>query len=244
MVFSLQKEANFTKALKLYVDKHGYNTLTGTDKPKNKKAILPDTVELEDVKDADTEEYLKNVEKALKKHKTLYSKFKDVPHVEALIYRYHLYGFLNNSSLSVDPKLKKKWGINYELFGAFYNTNTSYNSLFPVLEPGSQGNVHFFKPKKDQIILANPPYTENWIRWTIRKILDEWKDKATFYVVIPVWDNPTRKEIGLREYSRDFPDITEIISQAKEHSIVDLPFYDGITQKLINLKDPVHVILI
>ena len=242
MVFSLEKEANFMMALNEYIDKHGYETLLGTDKPKNKTSIVPNTVKLE-TKEGDVEDYIENVQKVLKKHKKLYERFKNVPDVEALIYRYDSYGLLSNISLSVDPELKKKWGINYELFGAFYNTDYPYNSLFPDLEPGSHGNVHFFKPKKSQIILANPPYTVAWIRWTIRKILDEWKDKATFYVVIPVWDTKTRKELGLKEYS-DFPEINELISKANEHVVTKLPFYDGIGDKKVNLKDPVHVIKI
>lgn len=231
------------KAVNEYIKKHGYDTLLGTDKPKTKKSIVPRNVELPDVEKADKEEYLQEVEQSVQKHKKLYEKFKDIPHVESLIYRYDTYGFLNNISLSVHPTLKKKWGINYELFGAFYNTNTSYNSLFPDLEPGSQGNVHFFKPQEGQIILANPPYTVDWIRWMIRKILDEWKGKAVFYVVIPVWDRPTREKLGLRRYE-DFPEIGELISQAKEHHVKHIPFYDGINQRTVQLKDPVHIMII
>lgn len=239
----MQKEANFMKSVRDYVDKHGYDKLLGTDPPKSKKSIVPKTVELTKVSGADIDEYAEDVQKAVKKHKKMYDAFKDVPNVEALIYRYDVWKLLSNISLSVHPKLKKKWGINYELFGAFYNTSFPYNSLFHDLEEGSQGNVHFFKPQKDQVILANPPYTEDWIQWMIRQILDKWKDVATFYVVIPVWDNTTREKLGLKKYP-DFPEITELIEHAKEHSVRHIPFYDGITQRTVELKDPVHIIKI
>jgi hypothetical protein len=39
-------------------------------------------------------------------------------------------GALNNISLSVSPKVKKEWNINFELFGAFYNTNSNYCGLY------------------------------------------------------------------------------------------------------------------
>ena len=243
MVFSLQREANFIKSVVEYVQKHGYNDLLGVEKPKSKKAIVPKTVELPKITGADTDEYVANVQKSVQKHKKLYEAFKDVPHVEALIYRYDVWKLLSNISLSVHPKLKQKWGINYELFGAFYNTTHPYNSLFHDLEPGSQGNVHFFTPDKNQIILANPPYTVEWIRWMIRKILDDWIDTATFYVVIPVWDIATREKLGLKKYP-DFPEITELIQKSKEHHVKHIPFYDGIGQRTVELKDPVHIMRI
>ena len=242
----MQKEANFMKAVEQYVEKHGSDKLIDIEKPKSRKAIVPRSVDLPKVTGADIDEYIQNVEKSVSKHKKLYEAFKDkVPNVEALIYRYDVWNLLSNISLSVHPKLKKKWGINYELFGSFYNVDLDhpYNSIFHDLEPNSKGNVLYFKPEKDQIILANPPYTEKWIQWTIRKILDDWKDKATFYVVIPVWDRETRDKLGLKKYP-DFPEITELIQQAKEHKVLNLPFYDGISQKDIKLKDHVHVIKI
>ena len=231
------------KSVKDYINKNGYDKLLGTDPPKSKKAIVPKTVELNKVSGADKDEYLESVEKVLKAHKKMYETFRDVPNVEALIYRYHIWKLLSNISLSVHPTIKKKWGINYELFGAFYNTTFPYNSLFHDLEEGSQGNVHFFKPEKDQIILANPPYTVEWIRWTIRQILDKWLGMATFYVVIPVWDSATREKLGLKKFP-DFPEITELIENAREHSVKHIPFYDGIAHRNVDLKDPVHIVRI
>ena len=132
------------------------------------------------------------------------------------------------------------------MFGAFYNVNLSksYCSLYPDLEPGSVGNVLFFKPIKDQIILANPPYTKDWIKWTIQKIL-EWKKTISFtcYVVIPIWDRKTRDQIGLKKYP-DFPEITTLIDNATYARVDNLEFFDGIHNKYVYLKDKVHVIKI
>jgi len=245
MVFSLQKEANFMKAVENYKKKHGRDIFSEPLKPKSKTAIVPKVMELEDVKNASTEEYKRKVQESVNKHKELYEQFKDVPNVEALIYRYDVWGFLGNISLSVHPDVKKKWKINYELFGSFYNTNVPYNSLFHDLEPGSQGNVMYYKPEQGQIVLVNPPYTEAWIRWTCRQILDKWLDKATFYVVIPAWDCKTRDERKLKPFNCIY-DIVELIDNAKEYHIYSkFPFWDGMKQKDVVLKDVlIHVIKI
>lgn len=254
MVFSLQKEANFMKAIQEYKKTHGRDFLYAMVKPKSKKAIFPKSVELPDIKDADIEEYQKNVEKALRKHPELYRDFKGkFEGVEALIYRYDFWEILNNISLSVSPKIKKKWGITHELFGAFYNVNleTSYCSLFPDLEPGSEGSALFFKPEKGDVVLANPPYTDMWISWTCRQILDKWRGKATFYVVIPTWDCKTVDELGLQDMRTCYYDIVELIENAEEHEVVrDFPFYDGVERKDFSFKKdrkkerPIHVIRI
>ena len=241
----MQKEANFMKAVEKYKEKHGRDIFSEPLKPKSKKSIIPKVMELEDIKDADVDEYQRKVEESVNKYKTLYEKFKDVPNVEALIYRYDVWGFLGTASLSVHPDIKKKWKINYELFGSFYNTNTPYNSLFHDLEQGSQGNVMYYKPEKGQIVLANPPYTEGWIRWTCRKILDEWLDQATFYVVLPIWDCKTRDEKKLKSYNCLY-DIVDLIEHAKEHKIYEhFPFWDGVHQKTHHLPEKyIHVIKI
>jgi hypothetical protein len=244
MVFSLQKEANFMAAVEEYRKKYGRDIFSEPLKPKSKKAIVPKAMELEDIR-ADVDDYTKRVSQSITKHRILYEKFKDVPNVEAIIYRYDVWGFLNNISLSVPPSIKRKWKINYELFGAFYNTNTPYNSLFHDLEPGSQGNVMYYTPQKEHIVLANPPYTESWIRWTCRQILDKWLNKATFYVVIPAWDCKTRDEKKLKSYNCVY-DIADLIRNAKEYKLYErFPFWDGINQKEVNLKDVyIHVIKI
>jgi len=229
----MQKEANFVNSVQNYIDAHGYKNLYDTVAPKTKKSIVPATVKLEKVK-ASVSEYEKDVEKVAKRYGFIENK--------QALYRYHIWGMLSSISLSVSPKFKKKWGINHELFGSFYNTlpGISYCSLFPDLEEGSVGNVFFFKPKKGDIILANPPYTEDFIKWTCKKVL-EWKHICDFYVVIPVWNRATRTELGLSKH-KDLPEIGELISQSTSHKVMNLPFYSGLTNKEVELKDSVHVI--
>lgn len=254
MVFSLQKEANLMKSIELYKKEHGRDFLFSFVKPKSKKALFPKTVVLPDVDDADVEEYKSQVEKSIKKHSKIYNAFKDiVPNVDALIHRYDYWGYLEgNISLSVNPRIKKQWKITHELFGAFYNVdlNKSYCSLFPDLEPGSEGSAMLFKPQKGDIILANPPYTDLWITWLCRQILDKWRGKATFYVVIPAWDCKTRDELKMSDMRTCYYDIVELIEKADDYKLYkDFPFYNGIERRDYSLKKdrgkdvPIHVII-
>ncbi len=229
------------KSVELYISENGKEHLFDAIAPKSRKHIVPATVTLPTIRNADIDEYKTKVEDVVKQYPHL------AKHISPeLIYRYHIWGMLSNISLSVDPALKTKWGINHELFGSAYNTlpNVTYGSLFPDLEENSTGNVFFFKPKRDQIILANPPYTAEYIRWMIRQILDNWKEKATFYVVIPVWDRKTRDELGLKRYP-DIPEIGELIAQSSHHEVIHkFPFYDGIHGKKVHLRDPVHFMVL
>lgn len=233
----MEKEAKFTASLKAYIKEHGRDDLFLPVKPKRGK-LLP--VTLPDV-EPDLKEFEKDVKESIQRHKKLYTKFKHLPHIEWLIHRYDILGYFSNISLSVSPKIKQKWGITHEMFGAFYNTDYPYYSLFPDLE-GSLGTVFQFKPKKSMVVLVNPPYTAEWIKWTCNKII-ELKGKATFYVILPVWDRKTRKELGLKQYA-DLPEIQELIAVSRIAEVTSLPFYDGIHQREILLKDPVHVIVV
>jgi hypothetical protein len=236
----MEKEAKLMASVKHYISEHGVDDFYQPIAPKSKAKLF--AVDLPRVKDVDVEEFQEEVAESVAKHKSLYKRFQDVPHIDWLIHRYDVLGYLTNISLSVSPKLKQEWGITHELFGAFYNTDYPYCSLFPDLEPGSLGNVFFFKPKKNMVILVNPPYTSKWIAWTCKKIL-EWKDKASFYVVLPVWDRKTRHALGLPRYA-DLPEINTLIEASTSAEIVKLPFYDGITNKKVILKEPVHVIVV
>lgn len=245
-MFDIQKEANFMKSVENYIEKHGPDMIYALVKPKTKKSIVPKVVELEPVV-ANKDEYLKKVNVVVEKYSAIYNAFKDkIPHVAAIIYRYEVWGFLGHISLGVHPNIKKNWGITYEMFGSFYNTNYPYNSIFPDLEPGSMGNVLNYKPKSGDVVLVNPPYTNQWMIWTIRKILDEWLGVATFWVVIPVWDCRTRKRLGLKIYNECAPEIVELIEKAKYHKLVNnFLFFDGVTRKdYIMEKVPIHVIKI
>lgn len=239
----MEKEARLIKSIKLYIREHGYKDFFKAEPPSSKKKFFP--VNLPKVKDVDLEEFKEDIIESVEKHKKLYNRFKDIPNIEFLIHRYDVLGYLNNISLSVSPKIKEKWKITHELFGAFYNVNLdhTYCSLFPDLEPNSVGNVFFFKPKKDMIILANPPYTSGFIRWTCKKII-EWKGKSKFIVILPVWDKKSRDKLKLPSQP-DLSEIQDLIEVSDESHIVhNFPFYDGINNKHVSLKDPIHLIYI
>jgi hypothetical protein len=163
----------------------------------------------------------------------------------ASIYRYYVVGALNNISLSVSPKIKKKMKINFELFGAFYNTNVDYCGLFDDIENNSC-NFNTFKLKPNMIILINPPYTDIWIRMSC-KIVENIMRKnlnTIIYLVIPIWNNSDRKKLGLKIYDNE--DLVEIdnLKSSKYlvyHKITNLNFYNGIIKKQVNLKDKIHL---
>lgn len=76
------------------------------------------------------------------------------------IYRYYVIGALNNISLSVSPKIKRLWKINFELFGAFYNTNYNYCGLFSDIE-NSCCDFNTFVLRDNMVILINPHTQKN-----------------------------------------------------------------------------------
>lgn len=163
----------------------------------------------------------------------------------ASIYRYYVIGALNNISLSVSPEIKKKMKINFELFGAFYNTNVDYCGLFGDIENNSC-NFNTFKLKPNMIILINPPYTDIWIRISCKivKNIMEKNLNTIIYLVIPIWNNSDRKKLKLKIY--DDEDLVEIdnLKLSKYlvyHKIVNLNFYNGIIKKQVNLKDKIHL---
>jgi hypothetical protein len=196
-------------------------------------------------------------EKIKKIYGKLYERFKHIENIIPLLICYDHVGALGNISLSVHPDLKKRWkrmyNLSHELFGAFYNTFNTYNtekdltycSLFPEIENSSiKCNAYDFEPKKGETYLANPPYTEYHIRWTLQNILTKWSE-SNFIVVVPVWDKTSRKKLGLNEYD-DLSEITEMIKKyGRHHKIIkNFPFYNGIDNKNIILKDPVHIFYI
>jgi hypothetical protein len=159
------------------------------------------------------------------------------------LYRYYEIGSLNNISLSVDPKLKSKWGINFELFGAFYNTNSDYCGLFSDIEKSSC-DFYTFKLKPNQIILINPPYTVVWIQISCKIIETIMKlNKHTrIYLVIPVWNIADRKKLNLKLFD-DLPEI-DLLKESPymiKHELINIRFYNGIIKKEVNLRDDVHL---
>lgn len=160
--------------------------------------------------------------------------------------RYYKVGALNNISLSVAPEIKKKWQINFELFGSFYNTNTNYCGLYGDLENNSC-DFYTFRLKKNMRILINPPYTERWIKISCKTIENIMKKNmnTTIYLVIPVWNISDRKKLNLPIYE-DLPEIDELKKSKYliSHELINLQFYNGIIKKNVNLKDKVHLFIL
>jgi hypothetical protein len=178
---------------------------------------------------------------------------------EALLVRYYLIGALNNASLSVPQRTKlnlRKLGLKHEIFGSFFNTHKllNYCCLFPDLEsPRCKSDFYSFLPSDSKEVngyLVNPPYDKSHIKASIDKVL-EWtssKINLRFFVILPVWDNNSRLLYNLPLYS-DFPEITNLIDSKNTvfHRIFEgpeFPFYDGTKNKLVNLKEPIHVFVI
>ena len=161
----------------------------------------------------------------------------------ASIYRYYVINALDNISLSVSPKIKKQWKINFELFGSFYNTNYDFCGLFSDIEE-SCCDFYTFKVKPNMVILINPPYTERWIKIsciTINNIMNQ-NLHTKIFLVIPIWNINDRKLLNLELFD-DLKEIDEM-KESKylvKHDMVNIDFYNGVTQKNVKLKDKVHV---
>ena len=174
-----------------------------------------------------------------------YPKLQNITELERFaLFRYHTVGALNNISLSVSPELKKRWKINFELFGAFYNTDYEYCGLYPELEKRCRSDVFHFKLEPNMNILVNPPYTEEWIEMTCELVKHylEQNMNTEIWLVVPVWNKSDRKKLRLKNYD-DMPilDTMKLSPYLIHHEITNLPFYNGLEKKEIKLKDKVHV---
>lgn len=191
-------------------------------------------------------EYEKKIDEIIKKTNFVLDVKNNEKIQRTAIYRYYVIGALNNISLSVSPKIKKKFKINFELFGAFYNTNVDYCGLFGDIEKNSC-NFNTFKLVPNMIILINPPYTEVWIRMCC-KIIENIMNKnlnTIIYLIIPIWNNSDRKKLGLKIYNglEDFNEIDNLLlsKYLVYHKMTNLHFYNGILKKNVYLKDKVHL---
>lgn len=160
------------------------------------------------------------------------------------LFRYWTVGALNNISLSVSPEKKQEWGINFELFGAFYNTNTPYCGLYPELESRCCCDVLHFYLQPNMNILVNPPYTEKWIQTACELVSQylEMNMNTTIWLVVPIWNTANRLIEGLKPQD-DMP-ILDLLKDSPyliKHEITKLPFYNGLTKKRVYLNDKVHV---
>lgn len=163
---------------------------------------------------------------------------------DLLIARQELLGMFSNISLSVHPKIKHAWKIQFELFGTFWNTELKnhYCCMFPEIEKqmGGVANAWHFTPKNG-IYLVNPPYTEEAIEKSLMFvkswILDKKSRKLRFVIVIPVWDKKTRQEFGIYD-DYDMPAINQFLNEkfVLYHKVInDFPFFDYLKRKEVEM---------
>ena len=167
--------------------------------------------------------------------------------------RYEVLGILENGVFwSVLPSLKKKWGITQELFGNYFNTNNKFCSLFSELEGcGCQfGNFNSKNFKANSVYLVNPPFEKRYITWTCERLLLWLSDKkiknVKFYIIIPVWDKPSREKLKLSVEYGDVPQITELINSPYviEHTTTKMKFYDFVNKREVPQKSYIHTIVL
>lgn len=183
--------------------------------------------------------------------KYIYKKYPNLKKIkiknrDKLVVRYGLIGALTNISLSIPNKLKKKLHIDHEMFGSFYNTDNdlTYNCLFSDLEgTRCKGDFYDYDPPSGKY-LVNPPYTKQYIEDVGQRIF-EWlqsNKKYKFVVVLPVWDFESRKELGLK-LTEDCEIINKMIDSKYtiyNKILKNFKFYDGLNNKYVILKDPIH----
>lgn len=193
----------------------------------------------------DIAEYIAFIDKTIKETKFNFQNQVPKDWELAALGRYKVIGALNNVSLSVSPQLKRKWKITFELFGAFYNTTSPYCGLFSDIEPNSFGDCSQFRLTPNEILLINPPYTQEWITLSciIVKRLLMLNKHTKIYLVIPIWNVSDRKLLKLPGTFDDIPEIDELKTHEYliSHSLVNLPFFNGIIKKHVFLRDKVHL---
>lgn len=164
--------------------------------------------------------------------------------------RYEVLGILENGVFwSVLPNLKKKWGITQELFGNYFNTNTKFCSLFSELE-GCGCQFGNFTPRSKGVYLVNPPFEKRYINWTCERLLLWLNDKVLknvkFYVIIPVWDKPSREKLKLSLDYGDVPILTELLNSPYviKHTMSKMKFYDFVNKKEVPQQSYIHLIVL
>jgi hypothetical protein len=153
-----------------------------------------------------------------------------------------------NQQLAILPDLNKflhrKYGIDFELFGSSINHfYSNYCSLFYDLEKylGSKGNFNLLTIKKG-FYVANPPFDEEIMKNMANRLIDalkKSKDELSFFITIPVWDNPEYGKFEAIEIIKKSPYLKHIEVIKKNRA----KFFDYIKNKYINPCDIYIIVL-
>jgi hypothetical protein len=191
----------------------------------------------------DYEEILKKAlkRKNLRKPETLHERY-------ALLRYEILQVVFGGLGWSVLPEEKKKWKIDQEMFGAYFNTNLPFCSLFPELE-GTGEQFATIVPKPGIHYLINPPFEKYYIKWTCERIL-EWLSEAGltdlhFTIIIPVWDEESRKQLKLKPQP-PAPELSKLLQSKyiKTHTMTKMKVWDSVDDKVQNQQSYIHKIVI
>jgi len=145
---------------------------------------------------------LSNSNQKFKIPKKIYKKLiklnNNIYDVFVLIYRYKYTGlWQSNTQLSINDNIAKifrdKLNVNYEMFASPINSQFKYYcSMFPDIEYkfGSIGNFFNYTPGENEIIEANPPFSEQLMKYMVKRMLKFIKkyNNLTYILFIPVWD--------------------------------------------------------
>lgn len=155
---------------------------------------------------------------------------------------------------SVLPEYKKRWNIDQELFGNYINTNGKFCSIFPELEGRDGVFCQFgtFEPKNGNHYLVNPPFQSQYIKWTCIRLM-EWLNNSgdkslknvKFTVIIPVWDEESRKQLKLKPYG-PLKELTTLLRSKyiTSHNMSQMKFWDAVNNKVQNQKSYIHKIVL
>ena len=146
---------------------------------------------------------------------------------EQLICLYEFIEVNNTVNLSMPPIFK---GI--ELFGSCVNThNTEFCSLFKIEKYfGSLGSFWDYNFHKSGIYLCNPPFDMPLIERMALKLianLISTKYEVVIIITIPVWDSPSQKSIGSKDFKMGFEGYDKLVNNdfLMEKNILDKNVY-------------------
>jgi hypothetical protein len=144
--------------------------------------------------------------------------------INDVISMYDSIGSLNSTIfLSVPPKIIEYFKF-VELFGSPFNfTSNEYYSPLPIdTEFGSKGNMFDVIFENNKNYLANPPFDEHVIFLMADKIIRDLKKtdlkNISIVITIPVWDNKTQIDLGLKPYGFGFPALDLLIAFKKDET--------------------------